>query len=245
MPTRVPKYLLPTRPLTSFQVRSTLLTLHADLAALLAARFFQNSASASRQTRLGPVPASLAWIDCPRRCERSAMADGSVRSEGRRSVENASDASRGRSVGRWSIETTVSDGPDVTLVRERPSACDRMTSQTLNSAPGNVNGRLVERRVDRVDRDGVVGVRRVARDVNDDAERTLVPNGRDGLGRDERGDLGGEVDAVDEDVNWSRGASGRKSALRSRAGPATAERGTHPRGSPGKDHPWRSLPCPI
>lgn len=49
---------------------------------------------------------------------RSAMAWGRVRSEGRRSVEKASDASRGRRVGRWSIETTVRGGPAVILFEQ-------------------------------------------------------------------------------------------------------------------------------
>ena len=35
---------------------------------------------------------------------------GNSSSDGSKSVENCSDASRGRSVGRWSIETTVSSG---------------------------------------------------------------------------------------------------------------------------------------
>lgn len=75
---------------------------HADAlaATLLSASLSQNKASASLQTLLGPVPASDAWIDTPRRCARSGMAVTSVRSEGRRSVEKASDASRGRRVGR-------------------------------------------------------------------------------------------------------------------------------------------------
>ena len=94
---------------------------------------FQNSASASFQTRSGPLPTSDAVIAVPCRGARSASACGSVSSEGSRSVENASDASRGRSVGRWSIETTVIGGPEVMLREKRirvssPSYAGRVES---------------------------------------------------------------------------------------------------------------------
>lgn len=106
-----------------------------------------------------------------------------MRSEGRRSEEKASEASRGRSVGRWSIETTVSGGPAAILQAEILLACWKKMRE--KDAPGNVHGRLVKGRVDRVDRDGVVGVGRVAADIDDAAEVTLVANGSDGSGIDE------------------------------------------------------------
>lgn len=151
----------------------------------------------------------------PKRWERSAIALGRVRSDGRRSAENASDASRGRSVGRWSIEQTVRGGPAAILqVRGRNgsnrdggvvsarSGTEGPRPTERWSLPRDVNGRVVEGRVDGVDRDWVVGVRGIATDVDDDAEGSLVAVSRDRLGRDERRDLGGQVDAVDENVDW-------------------------------------------
>jgi hypothetical protein len=67
--------------------------------------------------------------------------------------------------------------------------------------PGNVNGGLVERRVDRVDWNRVVGVGRVATDIDDDAKSALVADLSNRFRRDERGDLAREVDAVDKDVD--------------------------------------------
>ena len=60
------------------------------------------------------------------------------------------------------------------------------------------DGGLAEGGVDVVDGDGVVRVGGVAGDVADDAE--AAGGGGEGLGVDEGRDLGGEVDAVDEDV---------------------------------------------
>ena len=57
---------------------------------------------------------------------------------------------------------------------------------------------LAESGVDVVDGDGVVGVGGVARDVADDTQAARLSRQR--LGVDEGRDLGGEVDAVDEDI---------------------------------------------
>jgi len=57
---------------------------------------------------------------------------------------------------------------------------------------------LAEGGVDVVDGDGVVGVGGVAGDVTDDAQAARLSRQR--LGVDEGRDLGGEVDAVDEDI---------------------------------------------
>ena len=63
---------------------------------------------------------------------------------------------------------------------------------------GNGNCGLAEGGVDVVDGDGVVGVGGVARDIADDAQAARLSRQR--LGVDERRNLGGEVDAVDEDI---------------------------------------------
>jgi hypothetical protein len=60
------------------------------------------------------------------------------------------------------------------------------------------HGRLAEGGVDVVDGDRVVRVGGVAGDVADDAQAARL--GGERLGVDEGRDLGGEVDAVDEDV---------------------------------------------
>jgi hypothetical protein len=62
----------------------------------------------------------------------------------------------------------------------------------------NRHGRLAEGGVDVVDGDRVVGVGGVARDVADDAQAARLRGER--LGIDEGRDLGGEVDAVDENI---------------------------------------------
>lgn len=63
---------------------------------------------------------------------------------------------------------------------------------------GDGHSRVAEGGVDVVDGDGVVRVGGVARDVADDAQAARVGGQR--LGLDEGRNLGGEVDAVDEDV---------------------------------------------
>lgn len=82
----------------------------------------------------------------------------------------------------------------------------RQTVAALGESHGHCG--LGEGGVDVVDGDGVVRVGGVARDVADDAQATRLSRQR--LGVDEGGDLGGEVDAVDEDVRlddllvWAR-----------------------------------------
>ena len=71
----------------------------------------------------------------------------------------------------------------------------------VSCASVNVDRGLVERGVDVVDGEGVVGVGGVARDVNNDAEATGRAGGLDGRLVEEGGNLGGEVDAVDKDVD--------------------------------------------
>lgn len=72
----------------------------------------------------------------------------------------------------------------------------RQTVAALGESHGHC--RLREGGVDVVDGDGVVGVSGVARDVADDAQAARLSGQR--LGVDEGRDLGGEVDAVHEDV---------------------------------------------
>lgn len=65
----------------------------------------------------------------------------------------------------------------------------------------NGDRRFRERSVDVVDRNRVVRVRRIATDVDHDPQLARLASSSDRLGGDERGDLGREVDAVDEDVD--------------------------------------------
>lgn len=62
------------------------------------------------------------------------------------------------------------------------------------------DGRVGEGGVDFVDGNGIVRVRGIAGDIAHDAQ--LACRGRQGLGVDEGRDLGGEVDAVDEDIGF-------------------------------------------
>ena len=93
---------------------------------------------------------------------------------------------------------------------------DRDDGASLADALGvDLDGRLRERRVDVVNRDGVVRVggatrqlgsvdgakiSSLARDVDDDGQSSRLAGLREELGRDELRDRLGEVDAVDEDV---------------------------------------------
>lgn len=62
---------------------------------------------------------------------------------------------------------------------------------------------LIKRRVDVVNRNRVIRVCRVAAHVNDDTQTTRWTSGSDRLVRDKVRDLGGEVDAVDKDIDWN------------------------------------------
>src|SRR5258708_128389 len=85
--------------------------------------------------------------------------DGNERSDGTRSLLNCSDASRGNSVGRWSIDTTAS--------RELPSLLTGLRTIThQNICHSHCNCWLVECRVGAIDRYRVKWIRSVATDVH-------------------------------------------------------------------------------
>lgn len=175
------------------------------------------------------------------------MAAGRASSEGRRSFEKASEDSRGNRVGRWSIETTEMGGPVVMLqekgTRKSQIVCVTSFFSTKQvNVPFNVNGGLVKGGVDGVDGDRVVGVGGVAGNIDDDAEVALLAGGGDGFRRDERGDLGGQVNAVDKDVNCGQQMRISKGVPRACG---CRERKTYHRESRQRGHPWQSLACPT
>ena len=61
--------------------------------------------------------------------------------------------------------------------------------------------RLCEGRVNRVYGNGIVRVRSVATDIDDNPQTSVLPRSSDLLLRHERGDRGTEIDAVDENIS--------------------------------------------
>lgn len=71
-----------------------------------------------------------------------------------------------------------------------------------------MDDRFSERAQSAVYGNGIVRVRCIAADVDDDLELTICTSGVDKGMSEEVGDLGCKVDCVDEDVNWTKGSSG-------------------------------------
>jgi hypothetical protein len=79
------------------------------------------------------------------------------------------------------------------------------------SLPFDVDSGLIESSVDVVNRNRVVGVRSIARNINDNPQLTFVTDLVDGFSVDEGRNFGGEVDTVDENVGFEN--FGERSSL--------------------------------
>lgn len=76
-----------------------------------------------------------------------------------------------------------------------------MLSWKFDSPNINCNGRFVKGGIDVVDRNGVEGICGVAADIDDNAKAPVLTSSHRGLPGNKVGDLGREIDAVDEDVD--------------------------------------------